>query len=314
MRVCITGGTGLIGRRLTQALLDRGDQAIVISRRPEAAKAALGPNVEVVSGDPSRPASWMEAIPGCDGVVNLAGEGIFNQRWNDDFKRLMTQSRVETTMNVVEAITKANPRPKVLVNGSAIGYYGFTGDEELTEDSPAGSGDFLSQLTPAWEAAAQPVTNVGTRLVLLRTGVVLDKNGGALREMLKPYRMSLTLVAGGAIGSGRQWVSWIHHADEVGLILHALDRPEVSGPLNATAPHPVTNAQMAQAIGRAVGRLAFPPTPGFALHMMLGEVAQVVTRGQRVLPKKALATGYQFRFPTIDVALADILSHRAAAA
>jgi uncharacterized protein (TIGR01777 family) len=308
MKVMVLGGTGLIGRRLAAALVKRGDEVVVVSRRAAEAKALLGPKVEVLAGDPTQKGDWTAALSQCQGVVNLAGTGIFDRRWNDEFKAVLRDSRVKTTQHLVDGLKAATPRPGVLVNGSAIGYYGFSDDTELTEESPAGKGDFLSRLASEWEAAAQPAAGAGVRTVLLRTGVVLDRAGGALPQILKPYKMSLTLVAGGAIGSGKQWVSWIHHADEVGLILFALDRAEVSGPLNATAPQPVTNRELAKAVGRAVHRLAFPPTPAFALRLGLGEVADLVTKGQRVVPKKALALGYQFQFPTIDAALADIMA------
>lgn len=312
MKVMVLGGTGLIGRRLTAALVKRGDQVVVVSRRGAGAAALLGPRVEVLAGDPAQPGDWMAGLSQCQGVVNLAGAGIFDRRWNDEYKAVMRDSRVRTTQNLVAGLKAAAPRPGVLVNGSAIGFYGFTADQELTEESPAGKGDFLSRLAGEWEAAAQPAAEMGVRTVLLRTGVVLDRAGGALPQLLKPYKMSLTLVAGGAIGSGKQWVSWIHHADQVGLILSALDRAEVSGPLNATAPEPVTNRELARAVGRAVHRLAFPPTPAFALRLGLGEVADLVTKGQRVMPKKALALGYQFQFPTIDAALTNLMASPAA--
>ena len=246
----------------------------------------------------------MQHIAGCQAVVNLAGANVFDRRWNDDFKRLLRESRVLTTQNIVQAIEKASPRPRVLVNGSAIGFYGFTGDELLTEDSPAGTADYLSQLTPLWEEAAQAAAAFGTRVVLLRTGVVLDKAGGALKQMMTPF----TFFIGGPVGSGRQWVSWIHHADEVGLILFAIDEPRVLGPLNATAPEPVTNKQLAKALGKAMHRPSFAPVPGFALKLRFGEVANIVLKGQRVLPKKAQELGYRFQFPTIDLALADIVA------
>ena len=313
MKVLLLGGTGTIGRRVARALVKRGDQVVVVSRRPEAAGPLLGPEVEVRAGDPTQPGEWQSALSQCQGVVNLAGAGIFDRRWNDEFKAEMRDSRINTTRNVVEGMRSAAPRPWVFVSSSAIGYYGFKGDEELTEESPAGQGDFLSKLAGDWEAAARGAEALGVRTVLLRTGVVLDQAGGALPQMLKPYKMSLTLVAGGALGSGRQWVSWIHHADETGLILYALDQASVSGPLNATAPRPVTNRELARAIGRAVGRLAFPPPPGFAPRLGVGEVADLVLNGQRVLPRKALSLGYTFRYPDIDSALAELMNAPAAA-
>ena len=192
--------------------------------------------------------------------------------------------------------------PKTLVSGSAIGYYGPHGDEELTEDSPAGS-DFLADLCVRWERAAREVEASGVRCVRMRTGIVLDRRGGALQKLLTPFWMG----AGGPIAGGRQWMSWIHHEDMTGLLLRALDDAAASGPVNGTAPNPVTNADFSRALGRAMHRPAFMPTPGFALRLMLGEVACVITTGQRVLPKRALALGYAFKYPQIDAALAEII-------
>lgn len=310
MRVFITGGTGLIGTRLVTALLERGDQAVVLTRGKAAAAGKLPDKAELIEGDPQQPGTWMEKVSGCEAVVNLAGENLFAHRWNDSFKEALRDSRLRSTRNVVEAISRAPNKPQVLVQGSAIGYYGFTGDEQLTEDSPGQTGDFLGQLSHDWEAAAQPVEQAGVRLVLLRTGVVLAREGGALKQMMLPFK----LFTGGKVGSGGQWVSWIHHADEVGLILFALDNAAARGPLNATAPNPVTNAQLAKAIGKALWRPSFFPTPGFMLKLMLGEVSNLVLKGQRVIPKRAQQWGYRFQFPEIDGALADILGKKQAAA
>ena len=313
MRVFVAGGSGLIGRRLVERLVARGDQPVVLSRNATRARAQLATSkADIVEGDPLQPASWMERVAGCQGVVNLVGESLFARRWNDAFKQVLRDSRVQSTKNIVDAITKARDRdrPYVLVNASAIGYYGFTGDQYLTEDSPAGSGDFLSELCKEWEAAARQVEAKGVRLVLLRSGMVLDKTGGALKSMLLPFK----LFAGGPVAGGRQWVSWIHHADEVGLILLALDRRDAKGPLNAVAPVPVTNAQLAKALGKVLWRPSFMPTPAFMLKALLGGVADVVAKGQRVMPKKAQELDYHFEFSDIHSALKDIVAKPAAAA
>jgi uncharacterized protein (TIGR01777 family) len=302
MKVFITGATGQIGSRLVHALSARGDQVVALSRNPQAAQARLGPAATVVEGDPAQPGAWTHAVSGAHGVVNLAGESLFARRWNDEFKKTLRDSRVLSTTNVVDAISVAADPPRVLVSGSEIGYYGCSETADFTEHSPPGS-DFLGGLCVEWEAEANKAADLGARVVLLRTGVVLDQRGGALKQMLLPFKLFL----GGKVGGGRQWVSWIHHADEVGLILWALDNAFVSGPLNATAPNPVTNAALAQALGRALGRPSFVPTPAFAVRTMLGEVAQLVTQGQRVLPRKALDLGYEFKFPDIGPALADLL-------
>lgn len=306
MRVFVAGGTGLVGSRLIRRLLDRNDQVVLLTRRPEVARQKWAERCSIVSGDPMRQAAWMDAIADCDGVVNLVGEGVFARRWRGGVKELLRTSRIQSTENVVAALARqprtASGQPKVLVNASAIGYYGAHGDDELTEDSPPGD-DFLARLCVDWERAATTAQKHDVRVVIVRVGVVLDREGGALKQMLLPFKM----FAGGPVGSGKQWVSWIHHEDLVGLILLALDRRETAGVLNGTAPKPVTNKELARAIGRAMHRPSFMPTPRFALRVMLGEVANLVTTGQRVLPRRGLEFGYAFRFPEIDAALRDIL-------
>ncbi len=307
MRVFVTGGTGLVGSRLIPRLLARGDQVVALSRRPDAARQKFGPQVTVVAGDPMKAAGWMDAVTNCDAVVNLAGENLFGKRWNADFKQLMVDSRLQGTRNVVQALARqpvgGDGRPKVLVNASAIGYYGPHADEELTEDSPPGH-DFLAKLCVDWEKEARDAEASGVRCALVRIGVVLDREGGALAQLLTPFKMGV----GGPVGNGRQYMSWIHHQDMTGLLLLGLDHPEARGPLNGTAPEPVTNRAFSKSLGRALHRFAFMPTPVFGLRLMLGEVADVVATGQRVLPRKPLALGYAYRFPSIDAALADIVA------
>lgn len=307
MRVFITGGTGMVGRRLVPELARRGDVAVVLSRRPAAARELFGPEVPIVEGDPVQPGAWQDAVAECDAVVNLAGENIFARRWNDDFKKRLLDSRVLTTRSVTEALFRpragGNGRSRVLVSASAIGYYGPHGDEELTEDSPPGE-DFMARICVDWENAVRPAENAGVRCVRLRIGVVLDRAGGALAKMLTPFKLFL----GGPVAGGRQWMSWIHHADVIGLVLFALDHVDASGPINATAPNPVTNRQFARALGRALHRPSFFPTPGFMLRLGLGEVAGVVATGQRVLPRRALSLGYSFRFPALESALGDLFA------
>jgi uncharacterized protein len=307
MRVFVTGGTGLIGTRLVRRLHERSDEVRLLTRRPDAARERFGAACTVVEGDPMRAGAWAEALTDCDAVVNLAGESVFGRRWNTEFKVLLRESRVLSTQHVVQALTRS-PRtpagqPKVLVNASAIGYYGPHGDEELDEDAPAGD-DTLARLCIQWEKQAREAESSGVRVVRVRIGVVLDREGGALPQMLKPFKMT---GIGGPVGSGKQWVSWIHQTDMVGILLLALDQAQATGLLNGTAPNPVTNKELARAIGRVLHRPSFLPAPAFMLRLALGEVAEVVTTGQRVLPKRALALGYTFRFPTIDAALADIL-------
>ena len=307
MRVFVTGGTGLIGKRLIKQLLERGEQVVVLTRRYGLARQMFGPDTKLVEGDPMQSGDWMAAVAECDAVIHLAGENVFARRWNTAFKQLLFDSRIRSTQNVVEALRRqplrGDGQPKVLVNASAIGYYGPHGDEELTEDSPPGT-DFLAHLCVEWEKAATAVSSAGVRCVMVRVGVVLDKEGGALAKLLTPFK----LFVGGPVGSGRQWISWIHHADLVGLFLLALDRAEAMGPLNGTAPNPVTNREFGKVLGRALLRPSFVWTPGLALRVALGGAANLVVTGQRVLPKRALGLGYSFRYPTVDAALAEILT------
>lgn len=306
MRVFLAGGTGLIGTRLVRRLQERQDQIVLLTRRPGAVRERFA-GCTIVEGDPTQPGPWMDAAAECDGIINLAGEGVFNRRWNEAFKALLRDSRLKSTENAVKALAR-NPRTaagaaRVLVNASAIGYYGPRDDEELAEDSPPGN-DFLARLCADWEQAARQAETHGVRVAMIRVGVVLDKEGGALARLLLPFKMG----TGGPVGSGNQYMSWIHHADLVGLFLLALDHAGARGPINGTAPNPVTNKGFARALGRALGRPAFLPTPAFVLSLMLGEVADVVTTGQRVLPRKAKALNYSFQFPQLDEALAEILS------
>ncbi len=302
MRVFLTGGTGLLGSRLSKLLLGRGDLPVVLTRRYGAARQQLGAQVELVEGDPMQPGAWMDSVAGCDAVVHLAGENVFGRRWSTAFKQLLVDSRVKSTQNVVAALARAPKRadgqPKVLVNASAIGYYGPHGDEEVDEDTPPGD-DFLARLCVEWEKEARAAEPTGARLVIVRVGVVLDREGGALTKMLTPFK----LFVGGKQGSGRQWMSWIHHEDMTGLLLLALDHPEARGPLNGTAPNPVTNREFTRELGQALHRPSFFPTPGFLLRLAVGEVAQVIVTGQRVLPRRALALGYNFKYPTLEPAL-----------
>ena len=308
MRVFVAGGSGLIGTRLIPRLETRGDEVVLLSRRAGTLRGRFGNLCRLVEGDPVRPGQWMESVDDCDCVVNLTGEGIFTRKWDSKFKDAIRISRVTSTARMVEALTRkpmnGAGKPKTLVNGSAIGYYGPSKEESITEENVPGS-DFMAKLCVEWEDAANKAKALGVRTTLLRTGVVLDKNGGALQEMAKPFRM---MGFGGPIGSGRQYVSWIHHEDMVGIILLAIDNPAAEGPLNATAPNPATNKEMTRAIGRVLHRPAIASAvPAFVLRMMLGEVADVVTRGQRVFPKKAQQLGYSFKFPTLEAALEDTL-------
>ncbi|HEV2950109.1 MAG TPA: TIGR01777 family oxidoreductase [Gemmataceae bacterium] len=307
MKIFVLGGTGLIGGALVSSLTSRADEVVLLTRRPAHARERWGNQCTIVEGDPVKSGPWMEAVKDCDAVINLVGESIFARRWNEEFKALLRESRINSTQNVVRALMQSpkastTGKPKVLVNGSAIGFYGPCGDEELTEEALAGS-DMLAQLALEWEQAASLAETAGIRVARIRTGVVLDKEGGALPQMLTPFKLGL----GGPIGSGKHWFSWIHIKDEIGIILLALDHPGAVGAINATASHPVTNKAFSKALGRALQRPAILPVPPFMLRVLLGQVAEILTTGQRVIPAKALALGYQFKFPEIDPALRDLL-------
>lgn len=305
MRVFLAGCTGMIGSRLVPPLRQRGDHIVLLTRRPDSVKGAFA-DCNIVAGDAMQAGPWMDAVADCDAVINLAGENLFSRRWNEDFKKRLIDSRVQSTGNLVLALAR-NPRTaagqaKILVNGSAIGYYGFCGDEELTENSPPGN-DFLARLCQEWEKAARAAEAHGVRVAIVRTGVVLGKEAGALKNLLTPFKMG----AGGPVGSGKQWMSWIHGDDIVGILLLALDNPAATGPLNGTSPNPVTNKEFGKVLGRVLHRPSFMWTPGFALRLGLGEVADLIVTGQRVVPKKAQALGYVFKFPTLEEALRDVL-------
>ncbi len=266
----------------------------------------IGAVCDVVTGDPTQPGAWQDAITGCDAVINLAGASIIGQRWSADYKRVIRDSRVKSTDHCAVSLAK-NPQrgdgsPKVLLSASAIGYYGPHGDEELDESATPGN-DFLAGLCIDWEKAAQPALDADVRVVFSRTGVVLDPAGGPLKKLLLPFKLCL----GGPVASGKQYMSWVHHADVTGLLLFALDRASARGPMNVTAPDPRTNKEFGKALGNALGRPAIFWTPEFMLKLALGQGAEIITSGQRVLPKRAVEWGYQFRFPKLELALADIL-------
>ncbi len=303
MRIFITGGTGLVGTRLVNLLRERGDEVALLTRRPDAVKGLADRGVNIIAGDPVQPGRWMDAVADCDAVIHLAGEGVFGRRWNQAFKDLLYSTRIKSTENIVAALAKAPPKPRTLITASAIGFYGPHGDEELTEDSGEG-GDFLAKICIDWEKAAQAAAGSGVRVASVRVGVVLDPAGGALAKMLPPFKM----FVGGPIGNGKQYMSWIHNEDLCRLFLHIIDHPELSGPFNGTAPTPVTNRDFSTALGKVLGRPSFLPAPAFALRILLGESANIITNGQRVLPRKALAGGFAFTFNDVESALRDLLA------
>jgi len=294
-----------VGSRLVERLKSEGHQVVVLTRNPTAAQKVFPksafPNLEIIAYTPTESGAWQAAIASCDGVVNLAGEPIAEKRWTPQEKQEILNSRKLGTQKIVEAIAKADPKPSVLVNASAIGYYGSSETASFDESSSAGN-DFLAQVCQAWEAEAQKVKDTGTRLVILRLGIVLGQ-GGAIAKMIAPFK----LFAGGPLGTGRQWFSWIHRDDLVNLIIQALTQSEMEGVFNATAPNPVRMSELAKTMGEIMQRPSWLPVPSFALETLLGEGAMVVLEGQQVLPKRTQAFGFNYQYPNLKQALEAIL-------
>ena len=306
MKVAITGATGFVGNRLVKRLQADGHKILVLTRdRDRALKVfpnSSFPEVECLPYTPLQSGDWQNAISGCDGVVNLAGEPI-SERWTAERKRGILESRQLGTAKIVEAIARAEVKPTVLVSGSAIGYYGTSETEKFDESSNPDPQNFLSQVCQAWEAAAQPVNQSGTRLVILRIGIVLGM-GGAIARMITPFR----LYAGGPIGSGKQWFSWIHIDDLVGLIIKSLTDNQMQGTYNATAPNPVRMNDLCNALGKTMDRPSWLPVPDFAIQALLGDGAQVVLEGQQVLPKRTQTTAFTYQYPEVEPALKSIVN------
>lgn len=300
MNVTVTGATGLIGVRLVHALRARGDEVTVLSRNPVKAQESLGAGVAATAWDPMAGPAPAEALSGRDAVVHLAGEPVA-QRWNAKVKQAIRDSRETGTRNLVAGLRAAEPRPTALIASSAVGYYGKHGDEVVDESTPAGS-DFLASVCVAWEHEAHAASELGLRVAHIRTGVVLDATGGALKTMLPPFKLGV----GGPVASGRQYMPWIHADDIVGLYLAALDG-DWHGAYNGSAPEPVTNKVFSKALGRALHRPAVAPVPAFAIKALYGEMSEVVTEGQRAVPKRPLEAGYAFRHPDLDEALTSAL-------
>ena len=304
MKIAITGATGFVGTKLIEKLVPN-NQIIVFTRNSGKAKstfpASIHSSLEFVDYTPKQAGSWQNKIDGCDAVVNLAGAPIA-EKWNDSYKQEILDSRQLGTRMIVDAISKATQKPKVLINPSAIGYYGTSETQTYTETDSAGN-DFLAQVCQAWESEAEKVQALGTRLVILRLGIVLG-NGGALAKMIPPFQ----IFAGGPIGSGTQWFSWIHREDVVGMIIQALKDEQLSGTFNATSPNPVTMNQLCESLGQVMQRPSWLPVPGFALEFLLGEGAQVVLEGQKVLPKKTIdVMKYNYLYPDLKPALDKII-------
>ena len=301
MRVLVTGASGLIGSALCDSLLSREDEVVGLSRDPAKVRLA-SPGIEWHAWEPTLERPPAKAFEGVDGVVNLVGERI-DQRWTDAAKKKIMETRRSGTHNLAQAIAGLERRPSVLVNQSAVGYYGDRGDAICVETTGPGK-SFDAEVVQAWEKAAHEIDATGVRLTILRSGQILDPSGGMLAELLPPFKLGV----GGPLAGGAQYISWIHAEDEVGLILWALDNDQAAGVFNATAPNPATNRDFSKALGRALGRPAVVPVPGFVLDLKFGsEFGRVLRGGQRVIPQRAQGSGYRFKHPQLDEALEDLL-------
>lgn len=304
MKIAVTGATGFIGAKLVEKLA-QNNQIVILTRNIDKAKLefspAIFPNLEFVNYTPKQLGNWQNNIDGCDAVINLAGAPIA-ERWSESYKQEILDSRQLGTKNIVQAITQCSQKPQVLINASAIGFYGTSETETYTENSPSGE-DFLAQVCQAWETEAHKVEEAGVRLVILRFGIVLG-NGGALAKMVPPFK----IFAGGPIGDGKQWFSWIHRDDIVGMIIQALEDSNLNGTFNATAPYAVTMNELCQTLGDALKRPSWLPVPSFALELLLGDGAKVVLEGQKVLPEKTLEVmKYNFLYANLKSALEQIV-------
>jgi uncharacterized protein (TIGR01777 family) len=296
MRLVIAGGTGFIGSALCARLREDNHSLVMLARaqapKPGAAKE------QWVTWDPIAAKAPVEAVEGADGIINLAGEPIAAKRWTAAQKERIRASRIAATRALVDAVAGAKVKPRFLINGSAVGYYGPHGDETVTEETRAGN-DFLGRTCAEWEGAARKAESYGLRVVLLRTGIVLGRGGGALSKMVPPFKF----FAGGPLGRGAQWMPWIHLEDEVGLLLFLVENENARGPFNGTAPNPATMKEFCRALGRVLGRPSWAPVPAFALRLLLGEMAEMLLTGQRAIPQRAQALGYKFRYPNLQDAL-----------
>jgi uncharacterized protein (TIGR01777 family) len=299
MKILITGGTGFVGTQLTSRLIKDNHEVTILSR--SAKRSGETPRgMSYLQGDPTQKGSWQEAIKNHDAAINLAGASIF-AKWTEEHKKAIRESRVSTTRNIVEGIASHPQKQFAFFSTSAVGYYGFCGDEELTEESPHGD-DFLARIASEWEGEALKAKEKGARVVITRFGIVMGEKGGALGQMIPLFKKFI----GGPIGSGRQWFSWVHIKDLAEAFTFLLKHPEISGPVNVCSPNPVRNKDLAKALGRALHRPSFMPAPGFMIKLVLGEFGSVILEGQRVIPKRLLDSGFAFQYPEIDKALQEI--------
>lgn len=302
MKIVIAGGTGFLGGSLARRLAGDGESVVILTRNPGTGRSAGVPGVVLERWDGETSGPWEEQIDGADAVINLAGESIAGGRWSVERKRRLRESRLSATRALVGAIGKVGRKPGVLISASAVGYYGHVPEGDVTESTPHAK-DFLGELSREWEAEALAARDSRTRVAIIRIGIVLARDGGALERMLVPFR----LFVGGPLGSGRQYFPWVHRDDVIGAVVHLLKIPALSGPFNIAAPDPVRMSEFCRELGRTLRRPSWIPVPAFALRLLLGEMSAVVLAGQRVIPARLLESGYHFAHPTLPGALADIL-------
>ena len=301
MKIFMTGGTGFVGTTLTKKLTQEKHQVTILTRALTE-DSPLTKGVTYLEGDPTEKGAWQESVAEHDAIINLAGASIF-RRWSETAKEIMRDSRLHTTQNLVEALAARKGKETLLLSTSAIGYYGFHEDEELVEESAPGD-SFLASLAQEWESAALEAEALGAKVALLRFGIILGRNGGALRQMVPLFNMYL----GSPLGRGEQWFSWIHEEDLAGIYSHLIAQKNISGPINCTAPNPVRNMDLIKTLGEVLGKPTFmPAVPGFVLRMIMGEFGSVLLEGQKVLPNRLLDAGFRFKFPKIKKALQDLL-------
>lgn len=301
MRIIVTGGTGLIGTQLCKSLAADGHEVIVLTRNPDKHRTTTA-GIRMQQWDGKSTAGWGELVDGAGAVINLAGEGIADARWSYERKQRIHDSRTNAGTAILEAINAAKQKPEVLIQASAVGYYGVHSNEVLDESAPVGN-DFLAKICFDWEASTAPVVQMGVRRAVIRTGVVLSNEGGAFPKQALPYK----LFAGGHIGSGQQWYPWIHIDDEVAAIKFLLENKKAEGIYNLSAPNPLTNKEFSQKIGEVMGRPSILPVPAIALKILFGEMSTILLDGQRVIPKRLQEAGFQFKYPTAEAALKQLL-------
>ncbi len=302
MRVIITGGTGMIGRSLCPLLLSSGHLVTVLSRNPDESRG-MPAGVRVEKWDGKTTEDWGHLVNGADAIINLAGAGIADSPWTAKRKQIIRESRIQAGLAVQKAIQAAKEKPKVLIQSSAVGYYGADNDDQIVTEATAPGKDFLAKVCFDWEMSTAPVSNMGLRRPILRTGIVLSKRGGALPKMMLPFKF----MAGGPLGNGKQWMPWIHLTDEVRAIKFLLENPKADGPFNLVAPNPLTNRQFGEILGAIMRRPSFIPAPAFAMKTILGEMSTIVLDGQRAVPQKLEELGFSFTYPTLNDALRNLL-------